>query len=211
MKKEYFANKEYNKSKRRNSIFLSIILTMLLLFMASIYAVKGDYGFALIFALLLVIPIAAIPAGFKNYPLHDKPIVVIENGVLIANDKTFKIKEIKKLNVIIELPSSKIDKDDIETLERLKKEIPEDLYFGTFDIVYDGGKKKSEIEYAHIDHVVDALYQMVDNGLRKYDLKFTIKKNTVVNECDLKKVLDKQKQENALNKTTAKERKRQLI
>ena len=211
MRKEYFANKEYNKLKRRNSILLSIILTMLLLFMASVYAVKGDYGFALIFIAILVIPIVAIPAGFKNYPVHDNPIVIIEDGELIANGKTFKIKEIKKLNVIIELPSSKVDKDDIKTLDKLKTNIPEDLFHGTFDIVYAGEKKKTEIEYAHIDHVVDALYQMVDNGLRRYDLKFTIKKNTVVNECDLKKVLDKQKQENALDKTTVKERKRQLI
>ncbi len=211
MRKEYFANKEFNKTKRRNAVVLSIILAFMLLFMAATFAVKGDYLFSGVFALLLVIPILAIPSGFKNYPIHDKPIVIIEDGVIIANGKTFKIKEIKKLNVIIELPSSKIDKQDLELLDKLRTSIPEDDFYGTFDIVYQGEKNKNEIEYAYIDHVVDALYCMVENGLKKYDLKFTIKKNTVVNECDLKKVIEKEKKENALDKTTKKERKRQLL
>ena len=211
MKKEYFANKEFNKNKRRNAIVLSVFLSFMLLFMSATFAVKGDYLFTILFVLLLVIPILAIPAGFKNYPIHDNAIVVIENEEIVSNGKTFKLKEIKKLNVIIEIPSCKIDKEDIKTLDRLRTSIPKDDYFGSFDIVYKNEKNKIVIEYAYIDHVIDALYCMVDNGLKKYDLKFTIKKNTVVNECDLKKVLDKQKQENALDKTTKKERKKQLI
>lgn len=211
MRKEYFANKEFNKSKRRNAVVLGIILGVLLLSMAAIFANQGDYLFAGLFAVLLIIPILSIPSGFKNYPVHDKPIAIIEDGVLTANGKTFKIKEIKKLNVIIELPSSKVDKQDLELLDKLRTSIPEDDFYGTFDIVYAGENNKTQIEYAYIDHVVDALYCMVENGLRKYDLKYTIKKNTVVNECDIKKVIEKQKQEEALDKTTKKERQKQLL
>ena len=211
MKKEYFVNKEFNRRKRRSAIVLGAILALFLLFMAATFAVQGVYLFAGLFAVLLIIPILSIPSGFKNFPVHDKPIVVIENGEVTSNGKTYKIKDIKKVNVIVELPTCKDDKKDLELLNNLKSSIPEDEFFGTFDIIYGVEKGKAQIEYAYIDHVVDALYAMVENGLKKYDLKFTIKKNIVVNECDLKKVLDIKKQENSLDKTSKKDRTKQLL
>ncbi len=211
MRKEYFVNIEYNKKKRKNAIVLSIILTMLLLFMASVFAVNGDYFFTIIFLLLLIVPILSIPSGFKNYPVHNKPIVVIENNSITANGKTFNYKNIKRILVIVELPSSKIDKDDLKTLDYLRTTMPEDNFYGTFDIYYEGSKKKTEIEYTTIDHVVDALYAVAETGFKAYKLKFTIKKNTVVNECDLKKNIESVAKEDSVDKLSKRQRKRQLL
>lgn len=211
MRKEYFVNIEYNKKKRRSAIVLGVILTMLLLIMSATFAVNGDYLFAIVFLLFLIVPIISIPSGFKNYPVHNKPIVVIENDTVTANDKTFKLKEIKKVVAIIELPSSKIDKEDLETLDYLRTSMPEDNFYGTFDIYYQGSKKKTEIEYTTIDHVVDALYAVAETGFKAYKLKFTIKKNTVVNECDLKKRKELLAKEDPLDKVSKKQRNRQLL
>lgn len=211
MRKEYYSNIEYNKKKRRSAIILAIILTMLLLFMASVFAVNGDYLFAIIFLGFLIVPIISIPSGFKNYPVHNKPIVIVEDDSITANGKTFSFKDIKRIMVIVELPSSKIDKDDLKTLDYLRTTMPEDDFYGTFDIYYKGTKSKTEIEYTTIDHVVDALYSVAETGFKAYKLKFTIKKNTVVNECDLKKRKEVLAKEEPIDKVSKKQRKRQLL
>ena len=211
MKKEYFVNKEYNKKKRKSAIVLGIILTMLLLFMASIFAVNGDYFFTIVFLVLLIVPILSIPSGFKNYPVHNEPIVVIDKNTITANGKTFNFKDIKRILVIIDLPSSKVDKDDLKTLDYLRTAMPEDEFYGTFDIYYEGGKKKTEIEYTTIDHVVDALYTVAEAGFKAYKLRYTIKKNSVVNECDLKKRKEELAKEDPIENLSKRQRKRQLL
>ncbi len=211
MKKDYFANIEYNRKKRRSSVVLAVILTLILLSMAVVFVANKDYVFAILFASFIIVPIITIPSGFKNYPVHSNPIVSIERGLIVSNGKAFNIKDINTVTVLIELPSSKIDKEDLKTLEELKTTMPEDEFFGSFDISYYDKKGKPQIEYAYIDHVIDALYSAVECGVKKYVIKFTIKKNTVTNECDLKKKIEKDAKENALNKVSKKARSRQLI
>ncbi len=211
MKKDYFANIEYNRKKRRNSVVLSVILTFILLSTAVVFVVNKDYIFAVLFLLFMIVPIITIPLGFKNYPVHGNAIISIEKGLIISNGKAFDIKDINTVTVLIELPSSKIDKDDLKILEQLKTAMPEDEFFGAFDISYYDKNGKPQVEYAYIDHVIGALYHAVECGVKKYAIKFTIKKNTVTNECDLKKKLENDAKENALNKVSKKARNRQLI
>ncbi len=211
MKKDYFANIEYNRKKRRNSVVLSIILTFILLSMAVVFVANKDYAFAVLFASLVIVPIITLPSGFKNYPVHNNPIISIEKGLIVSNGKAFDIKDINTVTVLIELPSSKIDKDDLKTLEELKTTMPKDEFFGSFDISYYDKKGKPQVEYAYIDHTIGALYYAVECGLKKYAIKFTIKKNTVTNECDLKKKIENDAKENGLNKVSKKARNRQLI
>ena len=211
MKKEYFLNLDYNRRKRRSTLTLSLILVLMIGCMASIFISMQDYVFALVFSAFLILPIYAIPSGFKNYPLHNKPVVKIGDGEIVINDKLFSVKDVSKLIIIVELPSSKIASKDIELLNKLKVEYPTDDYFGTFDVVYYDVKGKRQTEYCAIDHVIDALYTMIDNGFKNYELKFTIKKNTVINECDLKKRKEEVLEDTSLKKISKKQRTRQLI
>ena len=209
MKKEYFVCKEFNRIKRKKAVMLSVVLALIILSMSAIFAANKDYVFTFVFLSLLIVPIISLPSSFKNYPVHDKAIVVIDKDSIIANDKNFKIKDIYKITSIIELPSCKIDSKDKETLQNMKTCIPEDEYYGSFDIVYYDLKGKKQVEFTYIDHVVDALSLAVNNGVKNYELKFTIKKNTVVNEYDFKKQV---KEETLpLEKVSKKSRKRQLL
>ncbi len=209
MQKKYYANIHYNKLKRKNAITLSVILFMALLSMTAMFASQGQYIFALIFGLLLVIPIVTVPSAFKNFPVDGREIVVVEDNFIKVNQKEFKIKEILKLNVIVSLPSTKKDSEDKLLLEKLAKEYPQDDYYGTFDIVYLDSKGKKQIEYSTIDNVITALKSAVSIGVKNYALKFSIKKNTVLNECDLKK--EPKTEEESLKNVSSKNRKRQLL
>ena len=114
-----------------------------------------------------------------------------------------------RLNVIITLPSTKNDVKDRQILENLKKEYPTEDCYGTFDIVYLDSKGKRQVEYSTIDLAISALKDAVSIGVKNYSLKYTIKKNTVLNECDLKK--EPVKEEDKLEKVSQKNRKRQLL
>ncbi len=209
MKKEYFANREFNRYKRRKAVTLSVILFLLILGMSAIFATNKQYFFAGVFLCVLIVPIISLPLSFKNYPLHVNPIVIVDKDIIEINKKIFNVKDIYKISTIIELPSCKIDSKDRELLQSLKTCVPEDEYYGSFDVVYYDTKGKRQVEYAFIDHVVDALSLAVLNGVKNYELKFTIKKNTVVNECDLKKQL--KSEEKPLGATSKKSRKLQLL
>ena len=210
MEKQYFVNKEYNKLKRKNAVVLSVILTMMLLSMSAVFASGGNYVIAVIFALLVIVPIIAIPSGFKNYPISEKPQIIITDSNITINDKIFTIKEVLKISVLIEVPSSKIDKKDVEFLEYLRTTFPEDNYVGTFDIIYLDEKGKKQVAYSTIDHVVDALINSAKVGVKNYELKFTMKKNSVVNICDLK-AYKEEKVDKSLEEISKKTRKRQLL
>lgn len=209
MQKKYYANLEFNKLKRRNSITLSILLFMALLSMSAMFASQGQYLFAIIFGLILILPIVTVPSAFKNFPVDGREIVVIEDNLIKINKKEFKVKEIVRLNVIITLPSTKKDSEDRAILERLSKEYPEEDTYGSFDIVYLDNKGKKQVEFSTIDNVIDALKTAVSIGVKSYSLKYSIKKNTVANECDLKKA--PKKEEENLKNVSSKNRKRQLL
>ena len=210
MKKEYFSNLEYNRKKRKSAIFLSLFLTILILGLVSLFAINKDYVFVVVFAFMLVIPIVTLPSAFKNFPVNGKPIVIIEDDSITVNGVTKNVKEIASINVLIELPSCKVDKKDIELLNELKSSIPKDLYYGNFDLFYYDDKKKRQSLYSHVDHVVDALYLASKIGVKDYSLKFVINKNVVTNDCDLRKVLNSQG-EKPLESVSKKNRTKQLI
>ncbi len=209
MKKTYYANIEYNKLKRRNAVLLSVILFMALLSMAAMFASQGQYLFAIIFGFILILPIVTVPSAYKNFPVDGREIVAIENNLIKVNNKEFKVKDVLKLNVIITLPSTKNDVKDRQILENLKKEYPTEDCYGTFDIVYIDSKGKRQVEYSTIDLAISALKDAVSIGVKNYSLKYTIKKNVVLNECDLKK--EPVNDEDKLEKVSQKNRKRQLL
>ena len=209
MKKEYFANKDFNRVKRKKAVTLSVVLVFIILSMSALFAASNAYVFTFVFLSFILIPIISLPTSFKNYPLHDNPIVTINEDSIIVNDKSFKIKDINKISIIIELPTSGIESKDKECLEKMRTSVPEDEYYGSFDIVYYDKKGKKQVEYSYIDHVIDALTIASLNGVKHYELRFAIKKNVVVNECDFKKSI--KNEEMPLEMVSKKARNRQLL
>ncbi len=210
MKKDYFCNLDYNRAKRKNSLLLSLLLIICILGTISIFIALKDYTFIAIFALCLIVPIIAIPSAFKSYPLSVNPILSITDKEIIVGKETFKIKDIIKVKCIIDLPYSKIDAENKKLLNEMKSVKPENIYFGTFDIVIKDEKGKTRIIYSHIDEVIDALETAIEMGLKHYSLIYSIKKTSVVSEFDFKSSIANQK-EIEKQTTTKKAKTKQLI
>ncbi len=210
MKKDYFCNLDYNRAKRRNSLLLSMLLIICTFGMISIFIALNDYTFIVIFAMLLIIPIIMIPSAFKTHPLTVDPIVSITDSEILVGKETFKIKDVIKVKCIIDLPYSKIDAENRKLLSEMKSVKPENIYFGTFDVVVKDEKGKTRIIYSHIDGVVDALETAIKMGLKHYSLIYAIKKTSVSSEYDFKGNIASEK-EKAKQTNSKKSKTKQLI
>ena len=193
---------------------MSTLLVFLALGLASAFllAKERDYLFAAIFAVIALLPIFTIPATFKTYPLKDDPIVKITDKDVTVFDKTVKYKDIIKVKVIIELPTSRLDSENKKLLEEMKDAKPENIYFGNFDVVYRDTNGKTITLYSHIDDVVEALETVVSYGFKDYQLSYSIKKQNVVSTYDFwKDALKRKEEEQATDKTTKTKKHKQLV
>ncbi len=210
MKELYYANKEYNRKKRRNSIIMSVLLVLLSLGLASVFLVNKDYLFAGIFGVLALLPIFTIPAAFKAHPVKDDPIVKITDKDVTVLGKTAKYKDIVMIKAIIELPVSRLDSENKKLLEEMKDAKPENVFFGNFDVVVRNPDGKKETYFSHIDCVVEAIETLVYYGFKDYQLSYSIKKQNVVSTYDFWKDSLKRKEEEQSKQPKSKKHK-QLI
>jgi hypothetical protein len=194
MKKEFYANLDYNKSKRRSALLLSSLLMICILGTISIFVISKDYFFIIFFAIFLVIPFFAIPSTFKSYPIDGKPVVTITDKDITIGKETVKIKDIIRIKCIIELPHSKIDAENKMLLDQMKTAKPEDIYFGSFDITTRDNQGKIKIVYGHIDNLISAIETAYDTGVKHIILTYAIKKLTAESEYDFKGELAKVKE-----------------
>lgn len=210
MKQLYYANKDYNRKKRSSGLTMSILLIVLTLGMASVFVIAKDYMIAGIFGIITLLPIFTIPATFKSYPVYDKPLVQITEKDVTVFDKTVKFKDIIKIKVIIELPTSRLDSENKKLLEEMKDVKPENIYYGNFDVVYRKPDGKVDTLYSHVEDVVEALETLVNYGFKDYELSYAIKKQNVISTYDFRGDYLKQKQEQQ-NNLSKKQKHKQLI
>ncbi len=210
MEKKFYSNLDYNRSKRRSAIILSILLTICLFGTSSMFFVRKEFFFGILFLVPLFIPLMAIPSTIKTFPTNGKPIFVIKEKEVIKHKDVFAIKDIIKINVIITLPASKLDSENKATLEKLKTQKPEETYLGNFDIVVKGADNKPKTYYSSIENPIEALKTLLEKGVKHYTLRYTIKKFSVLNEFDLKNDIESTKQKE-FSKATKKQKNRQLI
>lgn len=194
MKKEFFANLDYNKSKRKSALLLSSLLMICILGTISIFVISKDYLYIIFFALFLTIPFFAIPSTFKSYPIDGKPVVTITDKDITIGKETVKIKDIIRIKCIIELPHSKLDSENKILLEEMKKAKPEDIYYGSFDITTRDKQGKIKIIYSHIDNLISAIETAYEAGVKHIKLSYAIKKLTAESEYDFKGELAKIKE-----------------
>ncbi len=210
MKKEYFANLDYNRAKRRKTLTLGIILFILASGAASLFIIKRDILFICLSLGVLIIPCMSIPSAFKNYPLTVNPLVVIDNNSVTTNKQQLTVKEIVKIKVTIDIPSSNFETISPVVIEKFRSSKPKNEYFGAFDVVIKNEKGKNVVLYSHIDNVIDALENALKIGVKNYDVYYVIKRNTVTSEYDLISDVRQQKQEEFAN-ASKKSKTRQLI
>ena len=210
MEKNYYANLEYNRRKKNQGIILSALLILFMLGTVSVFVATKQYTFVIPFAAILLLPIFTIPSIFKNYPTDNRVMVCIKDKEITMDNTTCKLKDITKIRVTIELPASRLDSENKQTLEKLVKEKPEDVYFGNFDLVVKDSTGKKKVLYSHIDGVIDALNTLLSLGVKYYEVRYTIKKQSALLEYDMRNDIIVEK-EKALQTTSKKERKKQLL
>lgn len=211
MKREYFSNVEYNRSKRRTAITLSALLLVVCLAFASLFIVKRDVPFSLIFLLMAVFPILTIPQTLKNYPIDSsKPVVTVTDKQVTVLNQTIELKSITSVRVIIELLPSKLDSENVKILSDMVSVYPGDVYYGNLDVFYVGEDGKKKTLFSHIEGVVGALETFLELGVKNYSLSYSIKKNSVKSEFDFKANLKKRLNEE-VQKTSNKSKTKQLI
>ncbi len=210
MKKEYFANIDYNRQKRRKALTLSIIAFILFGGTASVFFASKDYLIGGMFLLGLIIPITTLPSAFKNYPISSAPIISFDGDSVVLKHTTLKIKEISSIKVTIDIPTYEVSKLDFNAIEEIKNKKPEDIYFGTFDIFVKNEKKNVKVYYNSIDNVIDALETAISLGLKNYALFFTVKNNSIKSSYDLISLV-KEKKQQEFQKTSKQAKTRQLI
>ena len=210
MKKEYFANLEYNRLKRRKALTLSIIAFLLFSGTASVFFASGSPIIGAMFLLGLIVPITALPSAFKNHPIKNEPIVTFDNDLVIFKNKTLNVKEISSIKVTIDVPSYEVSKLDFNTIEEIKNRKPEDKHFGCFDVFYKNEKNQTSVIYTNIDGVIGALETALGLGVKKYAIFFAVKNNSIKSNYDMISLV-KQKKQEEFSKTSKQTKTRQLI
>lgn len=208
--KEFYANVQYNKLKRRKTVALSVILVLLMLGCAATFVATKQYLFALVFASLIIIPIITLPSSFKNYPVTDKAIVSVSDDEIVISGEKYKIKDVTKVKVTIDIPVGRFEELNYQAIETLKAEKPSEEYFGSFDILVPDGKGKTKVAYSNLDKVICALEAMIERGLKNYTISYVIKKNTVNSEYDLRGDVLKEREEK-IQETSKTSKIKQLI
>ncbi|MBE5743752.1 MAG: hypothetical protein E7358_03440 [Clostridiales bacterium] len=210
MEKIFYADLEYNRQKRRSAITLSALLIVVMIGSASIFMVKQDIPFSIFFLLFTLIPILLIPASFKNFPVDGKPVLIIGDKEVTVMGKTVKLKDISSFRATITLPASKLDSENIKTLEEFRNVRPHEDFDGDIDIFYVDEKGKKQTLYSHVQHVVLAHEALIDMGIKKYSMLFSIKKNVVKSEFDFKTHIANERQAENAN-TSKKSKTKQLL
>lgn len=210
MEKNYYANMEYNRRKKNQGVTLSVLLLVFMLGTASVFIATKQYSFVIIFGAVAILPIFLLPSIFKNYPTDNRVMVAIKDREVSMDGTTCKLNNITKIRVTVELPASRLDSENKITLSKVAKEKPEDIYFGNFDLVVKDDMGKKKVLYSHIDNVIDALNTLLSLGVKHYEIHYTIKKQSVICEYDLRKDMAIEK-EKSLQSTSKKDRKKQLL
>ena len=210
MKKVFVSNIEYNRTKKRNGIILTILLFLGVGGLAVTFFTKESYDLATIMCSFLLFPIVLFPSIFKMYPTDGRAILTITDTAVTVGKETYKLKDVTKFRVIIELPSSRIDSENLALLEEMKTAKLEDVWCGNLDIIVKDGNGKAKVLYTHIDQVVDGMNTLLKLGIKNYELSFSLRNNKVVSEYDFRKDVLSEIDKSQV-KTSKKSNKKQLM
>ncbi|MBQ3235527.1 MAG: hypothetical protein IJA97_05150 [Clostridia bacterium] len=210
MAKEFFADIEYNRQKRRSAIILNSLLIVLTVGTASIFIAKRDWVFSAFFLLFTIIPMLTIPSAYKNFPVHGKPVLTVTDKEVLVMDMALKLKDISSFKAIITLPPCKTELETVKMLEEFRDIRPDEAFDGDFDIYYYNEKGKKQTVFSHVKNVVGAIEALIELGVKNYSLVYSAKKNTVKSTFDFKSDMANRRQAE-MSKAGKKSKTKQLI
>lgn len=209
--KEYFANVEYNKAKRRKYFALYMLLLLSLGILIGTFVALKQWWIVVLGGVIIMVFAAFIPQMLKSYPVkNDAPSLIVDGKTVYIDGQAFRAADIENAKVIIELaPISKIDSENKKFVSEAAAKMPEEECFGSIEISFRPGVgKKGEIRVVTIEDCLGALVAMVDAGIKHYAIIFNMKKIYEPARFSITKNDIKQAK---LTDISAKERRKQIL
>lgn len=178
--KQFFPNVSFNKSKRVKYMILYCFLILIF----------GSAGVACflskqtmlwtmgLFALFFVIIFAVlIPSVFSGNPVKNEPVIEIDGLKVKVGKEEIKVSDIVAVSVTIEVPKDGNTREEMyKNLQKIASVRPEEPVFGTCDIVCIDNKGREAPKYNYIEDCLGALEALVEAGVKKYRIVYTMKR-----------------------------------
>lgn len=207
----FYADVEYNKSRRVRYIVLLVLLFLVMGLMIGTFVASKQWMFVIVLGAVLLIMASLIPTVLKNYPVKSDAVLTLVGREVFVQGKTLRTTDIEKVIVNIEVGAVSKNKDENkEFLKQVASTFPEEKLLGTVDLVLKSGPKvkKGETIYMTLSDSIGAVVALVNAGVKHYAIGFSLKKFYEPAAFSITKT---EKQKAKLTDVSAKERRRQII
>mgnify|MGYP004645510921 CR=1 FL=1 len=207
----FYADVEYNKSRRVRYIVLLVLLFLVMGLMIGTFVASKQWMFVIVLGAVLLIMASLIPTVLKNYPVKSDAVLTLVGREVFVQGKTLRTTDIEKVIVNVEVGAVSKNKDENkEFLKQVASAFPEEKLLGTVDLVLKSGPKvkKGETIYMTLSDSIGAVVALVNAGVKHYAIGFSLKKFYEPAAFSITKT---EKQKAKLTDVSAKERRRQII
>jgi len=207
----FYADVEYNKSRRVRYIVLLVLLFLVMGLMIGTFVASKQWMFVIVLGAVLLIMASLIPTVLKNYPVKSDAVLTLVGREVFVQGKTLRTTDIEKVIVNVEVGAVSKNKDENkEFLKQVASTFPEEKLLGTVDLVLKSGPKvkKGETIYMTLSDSIGAVVALVNAGVKHYAIGFSLKKFYEPAAFSITKT---EKQKAKLTDVSAKERRRQII
>lgn len=210
--KSYYPNIVYNRSRRIRFFTLFVLLVVCMGLFVGAMAVRSEWWGIVVIAILLLFMGMMLPSVIKGYPTKpDVPEITVYGHDVNARGKQLRTNDIEKVVATVLLnPVSKDKNENQKFVKELAGSFPEEPCFGTLDIYLKPGPKvkKGETIYLTVDDVLSATVDLVNAGVKHYNIFFSLKRIYEPAAFTLTKV---EKKTAKLSDVSEKERRKQII
>lgn len=210
--KSYYPNIEYNRSRKIRFFTLFALLVVCMGLFVGAMAARSEWWGIVVIAVLLLFMGMMLPAVIKGYPTKPNvPEITIYGHDVNARGKQLRTNDIEKVVATVMLnPISKVTSENKEYVKDFARSFPEEPCFGTLDIYLKPGPKvkKGETIYLTVEDVLAATVDLVNAGVKHYNIFFSLKKIYEPAAFTLTKV---EKKTAKLSDVSEKDRRKQII
>lgn len=210
--KSYYPNLEYNKSKKIKFSSLFVLLVVCMGLFIGAMAARSEWMGIVLVAVLLLFMGMLLPSVIKGYPTKPGvPEITVSGHDVTARNKEIRANDIEKVVATVLLnPVSKVKSENEAFVKEFASTFPEEPCFGTLDIYLKPGPKvkKGETIYLTVDDVLSATVDLVNAGVKHYNIFFSLKKIYAQAGFSLTK---SEKKTAKLSDVSEKERRKQIM
>lgn len=210
--KSYYPNIAYNRSRKVRFFTLFMLLVVVMGLFVGAMAVKSQWWSIGLIAVLLLFMGMMLPSVIKGYPTKQNvPEITIYGHDVNARGKQLRSNDIEKVVATVLLnPVSKDKKENEAFVKDLASSFPEEPCFGTLDIYLKPGPKvkKGETIYMTVENVLSATVDLVNAGVKHYNIFFSLKK---IYEPAAFTLTKNEKKTAKLTDVSEKERRKQIL